>query len=219
MRHKIVFLEYILLAVGVMALEGCSRKADTNGARKADSVAQNTRLSDQNLSGTFEYSEPIEESYLYLKLEMKQTGDSLDGQLWSGIYLAKSNAGGFTNPTVLVECSLRGVKKDNPIEMQLRVTKTNRMEEDAPDLLGMMNFPELDTSVRATTWALNYENGALASQNGLLMPDGKSPVNLFGKRLNKKNKNSHEKFDSTQSRFNFLACRLPIPGRHMAAYR
>src|SRR5258705_11427873 len=183
MRYKIIFLEYILLVSSIVGFEGCSRKTDANGGLKADSLAQSSTLSDQNLSGTFEYSEPIEESYLYLKIEMGQHGDSLNGQLWAGIYLAKSNAGGFTNPTMLVECSLKGVKKDDVIEMQLTVTKTDRLEEDAPDLLGMMNFPDLDTSVTATRWAFNYENGALVSQNGLLMPDGKTPVKFMWEKI------------------------------------
>jgi hypothetical protein len=182
MRYKKIFLECILLVSCCVSFESCTRKTDPNGTHKPDSVAQSTKLSDQDLSGTFEYSEPIEESYLYMKIAMGQHGDSLNGQLWSGIYLTKSNAGGFTNPTVLVECSLKGVKKDN-IEMQLRVTKTSRLEEDAPDLLGMMNFPELDTSVTATIWAFNYENGALVSQNGLLMPDGKSPVKFIWEKI------------------------------------
>ena len=183
MRHKVVFLEYILLVIGVWSLEGCSGKTDTNGVHKADSLAQSAWLSDKNLNGIFEYSEPIEESYLYLKLDIEQHSDSLDGQLWAGIYLSKSNAGGFTNPTVLVECSLKGVKKDNAVEMQVTVTKSNRVEEDAPDLLGMMNFPELDTNVIATLWMFNYENGALVSQNGLLMPDGKSPVKFVWEKI------------------------------------
>lgn len=178
MRYKIVFLEYILL-IGVMGLDGCARKPDTEGLHEADSLRQGAGRSVQTLVGTYEYSEPIEDSYLYLKIAMEQNGDSLNGRLWAGIYLTKSNAGGFTNPTVLAECSLKGVKKDNPIEMQLTLTKATRMEEEAPDLLGMMNFPELDARVTATVWAFNYEHGAWVSQNGLLMPDGKSGVKFI----------------------------------------
>ena len=182
MRNKIVFLECILLVSCGVSFESCSRKTDPNGGHNPDAVAQSTKLSDQDLSGTFEYNEPIEESYLYMKIAMVQNGDSVNGQLWAGIYLAKSNAGGFTNPTVLVECTLKGVKKD-VIEMQLTVTKTNRLEDDAPDLLGMMNFLDLDTGVTATIWAFNDENGALVSRNGLLMPDGKSPVKFIWKKI------------------------------------
>jgi hypothetical protein len=96
--------------------------------------------------------------------------------------LAKSDAGGFTNPTVLVECTVKGMIKDDTIEMQLVVAKTNRMEEDAPDLLGMMNFP--DSEVTATIWTFNYENGALVSQNGFMMPYVKTPVKFIWEKLN-----------------------------------
>jgi hypothetical protein len=182
MRDKIIFLEYILLISGVVALAGCTGKKNTNGLANADSVVQNTPHSDKILTGTFEYSEPIENSYLYLRMTMEQNGDSLKGNLWSGIYLAKSNAGGFTNPTVLVECSLKGIKKD-PIEMQLTITQATRLEEDAPDLVGMMNFPDLDSDVTATIWVFHYENGGWVSQNGLLMPDGKSPVKFIWEKV------------------------------------
>ena len=185
MRNKMIFMKYLMFGLVIVLIGSCSRKVDNNNESKPDSLVQKTKLSEQNLSGTFEYSEPIDESYLYFKIEMKQNGDSLNGQLWGGIYLAKSDAGGFTNPTVLVECTVKGMIKDDTIEMQLVVAKTDRLEEDAPDLLGMMNFPDLDTKVTATIWAFNYENGALVSQNGLLMPDGKTPVKFTWEKLNK----------------------------------
>ena len=164
----------------IVLMESCSRKGDSHKDNKPDSLAQKV-----NLNGTFEYSEPIDESYLYFKIEMSRNGDSLSGQLWGGVYLAKADTGGFTNPTVQVVCAIKGMIKDDAIEMQLVVTKTDRLEEDAPDLLGMMNFPDLDTNVTATIWVFNYENGALVSQNGLLMPDGKTPVKFIWEKLNK----------------------------------
>jgi hypothetical protein len=178
-----IFTKYLMFGLVIVLIGSCSRKGDNNSKSKLDSAVQKTKLSDQNLGGTFEYSEPIDESYLYFKTEMNRNGDSLKGQLWGGIYLAKSDAGGFTNPTVLVECAIKGMIKDDAIEMQLLVTKTDRLEEDAPDLLGMMNFPDLDSNVTATIWSFNYENDALVSQNGLLMPDGKTPVKFVWQKI------------------------------------
>ena len=184
MKNKMIFTKYLMFGLVIVMVGGCGRKTDNNNGSKSDSLVQKVKLSDQNLSGAFEYSEPIDESYLYFKIEMNQNKDSLSGKLWGGIYLAKSDAGGFTNPTVLVECTVKGMIKDDTIEMQLVATKTNRMEEDAPDLLGMMNFPDLDSEVTATIWTFNYENGALVSQNGLMMPDGKTPVKFIWEKLN-----------------------------------
>jgi len=183
MSHKLNFMKYFLLGIVVVLIVSCSRKGDKDNGGKQDSLTQMTRLSDQNLNGTFEYSEPIDDGYLYFKIEMGKEGDSLKGQLWGGVYLAKSEAGGYTNPNVLTSCVLKGVIKEEMIEMQLTETKTERMEEDAPDLLGMMNFPELDAPVTATIWSFNYENGALVSQNGLLMPDGKTPVKFYWEKI------------------------------------
>jgi len=185
MRNKMIFTKYLMFGLVIALVGSCSRKANNNNESNLDSQAQKTKLLDQNLNGTFEYNEPIDESFLYFKIDLKQNGDSLSGKLWGGIYLAKSDEGGFTNPTVLVECALKGMTKEDVVEMQLVVTKTERLEEDAPDLLGMMNFPDLDTDVTVTIWAFNYENGALVSQNGLLMPDGKTPVKFIWEKLNK----------------------------------
>ena|SRR6478736_1166767 len=185
MRDKMIFTKYLMFGLVIVLIGSCGRKANNNNESNLDSRAQKTNLSEQNLNGTFEYSEPIDESYLYFKTDLIQNGDSLNGKLWGGVYLEKSEAGGFTNPTVLVECTAKGIIKDDAIEMQLVVTKTERLEEDAPDLLGMMNFPDLDGDVTATIWAFDYENGALVSQNGLLMPDGKTPVKFIWEKLNK----------------------------------
>ena len=178
-----IFMKYFLIGIVVVLIGSCSRKTDNHNENKPDSSTQTQKLSDQNLSGTFEYSEPIDENYLYFKIETSRMGDSLIGKLWGGIYLAKSNAGGFIDPTVLVECAIKGVIKDDAIEMQLVVTKTDRLEENAPDLLGMMNFPDLDGNVTTTIWSFDYENDSLASQNGLLMPDGKTPVKFIWKKI------------------------------------
>jgi hypothetical protein len=183
MRNKMILTKYLVFGLVIALIGSCSSKANNSKENKPDSLAQKTKLADQNLNGTFEYSEPLDESYLYFKIDLKQNGDSLSGKLWGGVYLAKSEENGFTNPTVLAECSVKGMIKDDVVEMQLVVTKTERMEEDAPDLLGMMNFPDLDTDVTATIWAFNYENGALVSQNGLLMPDGKTPVKFIWEKL------------------------------------
>jgi len=172
-----------LFLLFVVLLSHCHKKPDTSVGIQQDSLSQKVNPSGQYLNGIFEYSEPIEESYLYLKIEMKPRGDSVNGRLWAGIYLAKSDASGFSQPTVLTECTLKGIRNDNTIEMQLTVTKAERMEEEAPDLLGMMNFPDLDANVTATLWAFTYEHGALVSQNGLLMPDSKSPVKFVWKKI------------------------------------
>ena|SRR6478609_6498901 len=185
MRNKMIFTKYLMFGLVIVLTGSCAKKASNNNEGNQDSLAQNTKLSGESLTGAFEYSEPIDESYLYFKTELTQNGDSLNGKLWGGVYLGKSEAGGFTNPTVLVECTAKGIIKDDAIEMQLVVTKTERLEEDAPDLLGMMNFPDLDSDVTATIWAFDFENGALVSQNGLLMPDGKTPVKFIWEKLNK----------------------------------
>jgi hypothetical protein len=176
-------MKYFLIGIVVVLSSSCSRKADSHNENSRDSLAQTKKLSDHDLSGTFEYSEPIDESYLYFKIEMSKKGDSLNGKLWAGVYLAKSDSVGFTEPTVLVECAVKGIIADEEIEMQLTETKTERLEQDAPDLLGMMNFPDLDTKVATTIWTFNYENGVLVSQNGLLMPDGKTPVKFIWEKI------------------------------------
>ena len=169
------FIKHFLVILVIFLLGGCSRNAKNTEAQKG-------KLTDQNLSGTFEYTEPIEDSYLHFKIEMGQEGDSLKGRLWGGIYLAKV-AEGYTTPNVTVECVLKGIIREDVIEMQLAVTKTDRLEEEAPELLGMMNFPELESKVAATTWGFTYENGSLVSQNGLLMPDGKTPVKFIWDKI------------------------------------
>ncbi len=183
MRYRAISMKYFLFLFLVVLISRCTKKTGTGDRSQQDSLARNINLSPQYLSGTFEYSEPIEESYLYLKIEMKPDGDSVKGHLWAGIYLAKSSGSGFSDPTVLAECSLKGIRNYNSIEMQLTVTKTERMEEEAPDLLGMMNFPDLDSNITATLWAFTYEQGTLVSQNGLLMPDGKSPVKFVWEKI------------------------------------
>lgn len=178
-----ISLKYVLLTFLVALMSQCARKADPAEGIQQDSLKQKTVLAGQYLNGTFEYSEPIEDSYFYLKAEMKPNGDSISGRLWAGIYLSKSDESGFSHPTVLTECTLKGIRNDNAVEMQLTVTKAERMEEEAPDLLGMMNFPDLDSDVTATLWSFAVEQGALVSQNGLLMPDGKSPVKFVWEKI------------------------------------
>src|SRR5882762_3341044 len=99
MRNKMIFTKYLMFGLVIVLIGSCGRKAGNNNENKSDSLARKAKLSDQNLSGTFEYNEPIDESYLYFKIEMSRNGDSLSGQLWGGIYLTKTDTGGFTKPT------------------------------------------------------------------------------------------------------------------------
>ena len=182
MSHKIVLMKYFLQFAVIVLLVSCSRRSNEQGEVERDSVTK-AMSSDENLNGTFEYSEPLDESYFYLKLEMQKKKDSSLGHLWAGIYLSKSEAAGYTNPGALAECELKGILGKEPDEMQLTLTKSERLEQDAPDLLGMMNFPDLDSMVTATIWSFSFEKGVLTSKNGLLMPDGNTPVKFVWTKI------------------------------------
>lgn len=169
-------VNFVIICLVVM-FGSCTRKGDSNKVT-VDSVALKSKLTDNNLNGTFEYSQPTEQGFIHMTIETNKRGDSLEGKFLGGIYLKKSDTGEYSGPSVLAECNLIGIiKKGKIIEMQMKVVKIDRMKKEAPDFLGMMN---LSREV-STVWIFSLDNGTLVSQNGTL--DGGTLVKHVWKKI------------------------------------
>jgi hypothetical protein len=167
-----------LVFICILVLFGsCGKRGDSNKAA-VDSVALKSRLTDDKLNGTFEYTQPADQAFVHITIETKKRGDSLDGRFLGGIYLKKSEEGEYSEPSILTECKIVGfVRKGKVAEMKMKVTKVDRLKKNAPNFLEMMN---LSTEI-TTVWIFTLDNGTLVSQNGTV--ENGVPVKYVWKRV------------------------------------
>jgi hypothetical protein len=178
MRRELKSIEYLAIICIALVLGSCTAKSDKKKAA-ADSLALKSKLSEDNLKGTFEYIEPIDKAFIRIVIKLDKNKDSLSGDFLGGVYLKKSDTGEFSDPNVLAECKLNGfIRKKKIIEMQMKLTKVDRLKKDAPDLPGLLNLSK-DVS---TVWIFTLEDGILVSQNGTVKSDG-SLARFFWKRI------------------------------------
>jgi hypothetical protein len=179
MEHKMNSMKYLIVICIVIMLGSCTGKRNGNN-EAMDSVALKSKLSDDNLNGTFEYSQPADKGFIRIVIKMKKSNDSLSGNFLSGLYMKKSETGEYSEPAALAECKIKGlIRKKKIIEMQMKLTKDDRLQKDAPDLLGMLNISKDVTTV----WIFTLEDGTLVSQNGTVTPDG-TIARYFWKKVN-----------------------------------
>ena len=111
--------KYIIWIVIILLGTSCTEKKDSSSAPK-DSIQQNTKIDkvipdakgdSTRFAGEFVYdgsSLNDGSGYLYQKLTLKQNRDSVWGELFSAIYLAKSNGGGYTTPDIMATVKVSG---------------------------------------------------------------------------------------------------------------
>ena len=126
--------------------------------------------------GVYEYSTPWDAGYLYYRLELVQTGTKITGTFNAGNYLSKSAAGGYVGPDALATFNVSGSYPGKELTLMIDVVKNESLEEGSPNLLGEMNFPDLEGDDTRTIWTFNVAKGILLSQNGKINTDGTKTV-------------------------------------------
>jgi hypothetical protein len=100
--------------------------------KESTSVQEATTPSQQVIDGDYElYYGAVDGGYLYYKLTLRQSGDSLSGSFFSGIYLSKNNQGYYSVPAAMVTSALTGQRSGkNEVFLYLGAPiDTSRMDQ------------------------------------------------------------------------------------------